>query len=42
MTRSLAALIGLALAAPLAGAPVPKHLMPKEPPLSMPTRVGTT
>lgn len=43
MARFLTALAGLAtLAAVLPGAPVPRHLMPKNPPYPFPTRVGTT
>ena len=41
MTRSLLTIVGLAVAIPLAGAPVPTHLMPKDPPLAFPTCVGT-
>ena len=43
MGRSLAALVVLALAltVPLGAAPVPKHLMPKDPQFNYPTALGT-
>src|SRR5579872_908435 len=43
MARLLTVLVGFAVAIPLVlAAPVPAHLMPKEPPLAFPTRPGTT
>jgi hypothetical protein len=43
MTRLLAALVGVAAVVSLGpAAPVPAHLMPKDPPLAFPTSVGTT
>jgi hypothetical protein len=41
MARLLSALLGLIGAIPLAAAPVPDHLMQKDPPLAFPTKVGT-
>lgn len=44
MTRSLPllAVVSAAVTIPALAAPVPKHLMPKDPPLPFPTTVGTT
>jgi hypothetical protein len=42
MPRLLTLLVGLTVAFPLVAAPVPAHLMPEDPPLAFPTRVGTT
>jgi hypothetical protein len=40
-TRLLTVLVGLAVAIPLAAAPVPKHLFPKDPPRYYPVQKGT-
>jgi hypothetical protein len=42
MSRLLVALIGLATIPVVTAAPVPAHLMPKDPPFAFPTSVGTT
>jgi hypothetical protein len=42
MSRLLAALACLTAIPVLVAAPVPAHLMPRDPPLGFPTRVGTT
>ena len=41
MTRLLTALVGLAVIPAVLGAPVPKHLFPKDPSFRFPTTVGT-